>query len=578
MSSKKVPASMTAEPMFVLFADISKWSINDASGQKAQIMALCQAAKEVFSASKLTLQWQAGTGDGFAVAFPPGTSSLLAIQTACSLFEKIHKQGEFEIRLSLTQGSVVFYENPLTRANDVVGPAVIRAKRLLDGSPSGSLLIGEDVANDVQDLDASWKKRLVEHGAVTDKHDRVHRAHRYVPDSETKSNINFTTTVTTTAPPITVELMTIARRLREQFGLTLQNQAIQDIEKAYTASLPAVGGLILFWLDAACKGLQPDMVIVIPKRGEKATQKVWVQSLTPLPTEIQSVIKPVATTRELAWITDQTNLPKVWLRSQIPPMTDQPGLSLSIGGSDFRNSKALEWAFTHQVDFRNESLTLREVYERGLLRLHEDLFGLVAATIVMLTSDDCIVVAQRGNLTWAKERYSISCEEGWDPNEESNPYKTVLRCLQEEWNLDALHGVEVGPEHVRLVAIGREWGHYWNTVLVYVVDLPCSSDVVIENWVSFPKDAGEAAGIGVIPIRNWEQRKLLLELFATEEIRKGKFTDAKWAGVVGDGKLHETTGAARVLFALAHHFGVEESAADIEKMLKAQQSKTTAGK
>lgn len=541
--------------MLVLFADISKWSTNDASGQKAQIMVLSQAAKEVFSTFELTPQWRVGTGDGFAVAFPPGTSSHIAIQTACSLFEKIQKQGEFEIRLSLTQGSVVFYENPLTRADDIVGPAVIGARRLLDGAASGSVLIGDHVAKDVIGVESSWKKRLVEHRPVIDKHGEVHRSHRYVPDSETKPHVNFTTD-----PSITVELMTIAKRLSAN-----PNQAIQDIAKARTTSLPAIGGLILFWLDAECEGLQPDVVTVIPERGEGATLKDWVQSLRPLPNEIQRVIRPVVTSGELAWITDQNNRSKVWLQSRIPPMTDQPRLSLSIGGSDFRNSKALEWAFTHQVNFEKESLTLREVYERGLLKLHEDLFGLVAATIVMLTSDDCIVVGQRGPLAWAKDRYSISCEEGWDPNEESNPHETVLRCLEEEWNLDARHGVEVGPEHVRLVAIGREWGHYWNTVLVYVVDLPCSSSVVIENWMSFPKDACEATGIGVIPIKSWEQRRLLLELLATEEVRPKKFTDAKWAGVVGDGKLHETTGAARVLFALAHRFGVRRIAADVEK-------------
>jgi hypothetical protein len=321
------------------------------------------------------------------------------------------------------------------------------------------------------------------------------------------------------------------------------------------------------------------MVTVIPTLDERATLKDWVQQLTPLPDKIQRVISPIAT-GEFASITDQNNRPKVWLQSQTPPLTDQPGLSLSIGRSDFRSSKALEWAFTHKVNFEEEPLTLREVYERGLLRLHEDLYGLVAVTIVMLTSYNYIVVAQRGDLSWAKDRYSISCEEGWDPNAETNPHKTVLRCLQEEWNLDAQHDVKVGPEHIRLVAIGREWGHYWNTVLIYVVGLPCFSDVVIHNWVSFPKDACEATGIGVIPIKSQEQRRLLLELFATEELRTRTFTDvgARWAGDVGDGKLHETTGAARVLFALAHCFGIKKIAADVEKMTKARQSKATAEK
>lgn len=549
--------SIKAEKMFVLFADISRWSTNDASAQKAQIVALCQAAKEVFSTFNLILQWKVGTGDGFAVAFPTGTSSDLAIRTTCSLFEEVQKQSEFEIRMSLTEGSVVFYTNPLTSDNDIVGPAVISARRLLDGAASGSVLIGEHVAKDVIGVDSSWEKRLVEHRPVVDKHSKVHRAHRYVPDSETKSHINFITA----DPPITVELMTIAKRLR-----ATPNQAIQDIEKARKTSLQAIGGLILFWLDAECNGLQPDVVTVVPKRGERATLKDWVQGLSPLREQIQRVIKPVARNSELKWITDQKNRPKVWLSQILPPMTDQPWLSLSIGGSDFRNSKALEWAFTHQVNFENTSLTLRKVYEKGLLRLYEDLFGLVAATIVMLTSDDCIVVAQRGPLAWAKGRYSISCEEGWDPKQESNPHETVLRCLEEEWNLDARHGVGVEPEHVRLVAIGREWGHYWNTVLVYVVDLPCPSDVVIENWMSFPKDASEAIGIGVIPIGSWEQRRLLLELLSTEEVRPGKFPDAKWAGDVSDGKLHETTGAARVLFALARRFEVRQIVADVEKM------------
>ena len=536
-----------------------------------QIMALNLSACEVFASSRLTPQWRVGTGDGFAVAFPPGTSSALAVRTACSLFDKIHEQENFEIRLSLAQGLVVSYKNLLTKRCDIVGPAVIVARRLLDGAPSGSFLIEEHVAYNVSMLACPWKTRLVEHTPVSAKHGHIYRAHRYVPASETKSHITFTTT----DPPITVELMSIARRLKEHFELALPNQAIQDIEKAHTTSLPALGGLILFWLDAKCKGLQPDMVTVVPKLGETATLKDWVQHLTPLPDKIQRVISPIAT-GEFASITDQNNRPKFWLRSTTFPLTDQPGLSLSIGGSDFRSSKALEWAFTHQVNFEEKLLTLREVYERGLLKLHEELFGLVAATIVMLTNNSYIVVAQRGDLSWAKDRYSISCEEGWDPNAETNPHKTVLRCLQEEWNLDAQHDVKVGLEHIRLVAIGREWGHYWNTVLIYVVELPCSSDDVIHNWVSFPKDACEATGyrskvrnngdccLNYLPLKNCVRKRLRMWV--------------QMGCVVGDGKLHETTGAARVLFALAHRFEVEEIAADVEKMIKARQSKDTAKK
>jgi hypothetical protein len=101
MSSQRA-VSIKEEPLFVLFVDISKWSQGDASEQQIQIVALSQAAMDVFSHYGLIPRWKAGTGDGFAVAFPLETSPTVAIQIACSLFESIHTQHKFKIRLALT--------------------------------------------------------------------------------------------------------------------------------------------------------------------------------------------------------------------------------------------------------------------------------------------------------------------------------------------------------------------------------------------------------------------------------------------------------------------------------------------
>ncbi len=280
--------------MFVLFTDISKWSTCDAFIQKAEIVALSRAANEVFSAHDITLRWRIGTGDGFAVAFQ--TSSHLAIQTACSLLEKVQEQGGFEIRMSLAEGSVMFYENPLMSTEaakkqnilrlfrkkrlineDIVGLAAIVARRLLNGAAPGSFLIKEHVATDAIGSRSFWKNRLVKHSSVVDKHHECHPVYRYVPQSETQSHVDFHKT-----PEIHVELMTIVKRLGAE-----PNQAIQDIAKARNTSLQAIGGLILLWLDAKCDGLQPDVATVVPERGQEKTNN-WTQSLKPLPNKIRN--------------------------------------------------------------------------------------------------------------------------------------------------------------------------------------------------------------------------------------------------------------------------------------------------
>ncbi|MEK6710480.1 MAG: hypothetical protein AABZ64_07870, partial [Nitrospinota bacterium] len=112
-------------------------------------------------------------------------------------------------------------------------------------------------------------------------------------------------------------------------------------------------------------------------------------------------------------------------------------------------------------------------------------------------------------------------------------------------------------------ALGREWGMFWNTVLIYVVELPCSSEKVLDCWESVPEDMAEAAAVGAVPAKTPENQRVLLNVAKSRQVRPqylARECGAKWRGNPRDNELHDSTGVARILFALAHRFGVESLA------------------
>jgi hypothetical protein len=266
----------------------------------------------------------------------------------------------------------------------------------------------------------------------------------------------------------------------------------------------------------------------------------------------------------------RTNKPKVWLKGFDAPLTDRPDLLLKVGQIDFRIAISLGDAFEQRVSFNNNMVSLREAYERNLLDLSEDLPGLVAASIILVTDDNSLIFSQRAKSgvdpKYAPGRYSPSCDEQWDPIKENVPHETVRRCLREEWNLSEGQ-VQLRDDAIRLVALGREWGKFWNTVLIYLVKLPCDSGKVLDCWKEVPRDP-EAGAVGAVPI-NDESLEALLNVVSSRKVVYEELTKcgAKWCGFPRDNELHESTGAARVLFALESLCGRDKLAAAAREIM-----------
>lgn len=334
-----------------------------------------------------------------------------------------------------------------------------------------------------------------------------------------------------------------------------------------------VRGLLTLWMDPTFEGLHPTGVRVSPTWNPAELERLGTPSqLIALPTQLQEAVAPLFTgIPDLLAIPSAANRPKVWLKEAAFPLTDKEDAStveLTCGGLDYRTARALEFAYVNSVAYKGYRLTLREAYESRLLNILDDLPGMVVAHLAMLTSDHYLVLAQRGRkgqVDFARGRFSASCEEQWDPSLECRPHETVLRCLSEEWNLDEGHGVEVSAENVRLVAVGREWGRYWNTAFLYVVDLPCDGNTVVDLWESVPPDKAEAAAVGVVSVATSEQRKQLLRVLREGSIDPEMLRAqcaAEWTIGVERNLLHETTGAARIALALAHRYDVKSLIAE----------------
>jgi len=541
----------------VIFSDISGWSKGDAKEQKRQVEKLIDITRKHLKRlerSGVEPFWLKGTGDGWAIAFPDMSNIFHVLKFAINVYEDVLKSGELKIRIGFTHGLVVQYINRLTRREDICGPAVIEGRRLIEAASPNEFLIKEEIARQLISINRRWKKHLIPRVPVYTKYGERINVYRYVSSIETEGY-----------DVARYEELTGFLDIAKSLGHG-PNKWILSSESRMRTKLCAIDGLILLWMDSRFKGLPADSIYLSPPWEPDRLKRTGVPDpLGDLDERFLEIIRPLLP-KYLKEIREDQNRPKVWIKEIRYPLTDRPFLELTLGGSDYRRNKALEEAFVNPVV---DKKTLRDLYEEGRFNLLNDLPNMVVTHTVMRTRDGNIVVAQRGRkqVDYAQGRFSPSCEEHWDPSKDKYPYDTVLRCLSEEWNLDEDHGVSIDVGHIKLLAIGREWGLYWTTVLIYAVDLPCTSDEVLKCWDMVPEDRAEASGIGVIPIRDHDSRCMLLKTLKLNEVRPRHLENecgAKWAGICSDNIWHETTGAARILLGLAHWYGLKELKACVQ--------------
>lgn len=247
----------------------------------------------------------------------------------------------------------------------------------------------------------------------------------------------------------------------------------------------------------------------------------------------------------------EPNNPKVWLKGYRTPMSDRPSLELELGKTDYWTARAIELAF--------EEGGLRREYESRKLDIYRDLPGMIGTHSVVVTVDGCLILAQRkgGEVDFAGGTYSPSFEEQWNPLCDRTPHDAVLRGLREEFNVDRDHDVYVTVDNLKLVALAREWGRFWHTVILYVVHLPATAAKVLECWnaVPPPKDKNEHVAVVAVPLFESRAREFLENLLdratgisrpSLERICAGN----RIAGSPSDGEVHPTSGRARILIAL----------------------------
>jgi hypothetical protein len=344
------------------------------------------------------------------------------------------------------------------------------------------------------------------------------------------------------------------------------NESILRTSERLKARLGGIQGLLLFWIDFECRGLTSDAVTVEPHWSPRSVPETGTPfpPLGDLDGDLLDAIRPIISKNKLVKeIDERQNKPKVWIKKLDCYLTDRPFLRLLLGGLDYRKTRAIQCAFDSDIKWRGRKTTLRDLYETGELDILEHLPSMVVAHNVVITLDGFLLLAQRsGAVDFAPNRFSPSFEEQWNPKTERHPHLTVLRALEEEFNLDSAYGVPVDLGHISLVAVGREWGEYWNTALLYTIDLPCNGEDVIACWESMPKDKSEARAVGLVPVGNSKDRKTLLEQLKSGECHPERFQ--MWSGAKPRiAAWHPTTAAARIIMGLSHRYGVATIAKDV---------------
>lgn len=329
-----------------------------------------------------------------------------------------------------------------------------------------------------------------------------------------------------------------------------RSKEIIKIERRLKTRFLAMDGLILLWMASSKEGLPFTAVEVHPSWRPIGKD----DSIRHLP----QIGKPFKNYIKSYWDETKTrfpeaNYPKIWLKSLKSPFTDRPVMRLEVGRTDYWSTKCLESALL-KGDLLKE-------YERGELSPIYDTPGLIAVASVLLTNDDHLIIAQRQRkkiVDFAADCWTPTFEEQWNPLLDEFPHKTVLRGMKEEFNLDQDHGVGVGPNSVSLYAVGREWGEFYNTVLIYVVQLSTTARKVLDCWQSTPPppDRDEHIAVAAVPLVE-KGRRFLMDLISMKRSEKLSVKrlrevsgDENIVGTPSDHLIFPTHGRAKIIMGL----------------------------
>ncbi len=315
-----------------------------------------------------------------------------------------------------------------------------------------------------------------------------------------------------------------------------------DLQDALGSTIQAIDGLVLVHPKIG-RGLPPSRLRVFPPNacGRDSVYADLPALESPF-SEAASRHLPVAKEKHPG-----KSRNKVFLAGYESYVHDHGALVLHPGRTDYLRTRALEEAFD------NGEFT--EAYVNGELEILTDLPGLVAVVGAIVTSDEHLILAQRRDSEgWGSLCYSMSFEEGWEPGLDAEPVDVVRRGLSEEFHLDEDHGVVIDDSRIQLLGIGREWGEFWNTVLAYIVHVPCDAGFVLRSWggmLDGPVDHREHKGLAAVSLRrNWHQLLELADRGSTVTESWLARVNASRAGHLSRGEIHPTHGRARLLWAL----------------------------
>lgn len=329
------------------------------------------------------------------------------------------------------------------------------------------------------------------------------------------------------------------------------HEALRDLcDRLEGDVAPAHGSLVLWW-EKQWVGLRPDQVATIPERGEKQGLPEWAANLQPLPESFMELARK-------HWnpgLDMRRKFPKVWLRGWAPFLSDSPVLKLEVGRTDFATSEALARAYEAAASEAGKNCTLKDAYFRREFSYKTDLPGQIVVHVAVATKDGHLMMAQRHpGVSTAGNCYSVSCEERWDPTKHDRPELVVMDCLEGELGLVAARAVSA--DSVRLMALVREWGPAWETGLVYVAKLLLTHDEVLRQW-EVAEDQEEHRGIAALNLESMDVRGALLAAVRSGKVSRDLLGLAKKRGDLSEERLHEATGALRIVLALTQRFGLD---------------------
>lgn len=323
-----------------------------------------------------------------------------------------------------------------------------------------------------------------------------------------------------------------------------KSEAIQATERKLGRQFDyAMDGLIVLcpvWNYYESENFAPVAIEVSPNLST-------MPALETLPAKFREMAQPhMAESQEKF---GQPNGRKLWLRSFREPLKNRPELHLNVGETDYWTTKSLEKVYDTGV--------LRAKYESSEWGIEEELPGLVGTATVITTSDDRLILTQRHsrNVDFAGGRYSPSFDEQWDLARDTSPIDTVVRGASEEFDLDPSRDISL--RNIRLMALAREWGKDWNTVLVFSLSLALPAKAILDLWKQSKRpDKREARAVVAVPFSKSSGADFLMRLIAdrnaaisVREIRDASGDDFI-RGSPTDGELDEISGRARIWFGL----------------------------